>query len=61
MTPNFKISLNPVNYQDKINFNKSIDDSKNSNRGYITIRDGNFILDQRISDQDYSHRLPFIS
>ena len=61
MTPNFKISLNPINYQDKINFNKSIDDSKNSNRGYITIRDGNFILDQRISDQDYSHRLPFIS
>ena len=61
MTPNFKISLNPVNYQDKVNFNKSIDDSKNSNRGYITIRDGNFILDQRISDQDYSHRLPFIS
>ena len=61
MTPNFKISLNPINYQDKVNFNKSIDDSKNSNRGYITIRDGNFILDQRISDQDYSHRLPFIS
>jgi hypothetical protein len=61
VTPNFKISLNPVNYQDKVNFNKSIDDSKNSNRGYITIRDGNFILDQRISDQDYSHRLPFIS
>ena len=50
MTPNFKISLNPINYQDKVNFNKSIDDSKNSNRGYITIRDGNFILDQRISD-----------
>jgi len=61
VTPNFKISLNPINYQDKVNFNKSIDDSKNSNRGYITIRDGNFILDQRISDQDYSHRLPFIS
>ena len=61
MTPNFKISLNPINYQDKVNFNKSIDDSKNNNRGYITIRDGNFILDQRISDQDYSHMLPFIS
>ena len=61
MTPNFKISLNPVNYQEKVSFKQTIDDSKNSNQGYITIKDGNQFLDQKIPDREKFNRLPFIS
>lgn len=50
-----------MNYLDKVSNKQTINDSKNSNQSFITIKDGHQFLDQRIIDRNKTNRLPLIS